>query len=97
MSALPKFSKQNNHSVHADEGFITFNISGVSQKHNVHDRRIKSTYLSYDKVWELLLNTATKYSAQYFYLAPKFPRQLEFNDDMRVLACMSGANKKRTG
>ena len=49
------------------------------------------------KVWELLLNTATNYSAQYFYLAPKFPRQLEFNEEMQVLCCMSGANKKRTG
>ena len=47
------------------------------------------------KVWELLLRTAQNYSAQYFYLAPKFPRQLKFNGEMRVLACMSGANRKR--
>lgn len=47
------------------------------------------------KVWELLLRTAENYSAQYFYLAPKFPRQLKFDGKMRVLACMSGANRKR--
>ena len=29
------------------------------------------------RVWELLLRTAENYSAQYFYLAPKFPRQLK--------------------
>ena len=48
------------------------------------------------RVWELLLRTAENYSAQYFYLAPKFPRQLKFDGEMRVLACMSGANRKRT-
>ena len=37
-SALPNFSKQNNHSGHADEGCITNNISDVSQKHSVHDK-----------------------------------------------------------
>ena len=47
------------------------------------------------RVWELLLRTAENYSAQYFYLAPKFPRQLKFDGTMRVLACMSGANRKR--
>ena len=41
-------------------------------------------------VWEMLLATATEYSAQYFYLAPKFPRQLEFTDDMTVTTCNSG-------
>ena len=40
---------ENNHSVHAEEGCITINISDVSQKYNVHDRRnIKSIYLSYE-------------------------------------------------
>ena len=33
------FSKRNNHSVHADERYITHNICGVSQKHSVLDRR----------------------------------------------------------
>jgi hypothetical protein len=47
------------------------------------------------KVWKLLLQTATNFSAQYFYLAPKFPRQLEFNNDMRVIMCVNGTTKPR--
>lgn len=44
-------------------------------------------------VWDLLLHTATNFSAQYLYLAPKFPRQLEYNDDMTVTFVNNGMNK----
>ena len=44
-------------------------------------------------VWDLLLHTATNYSAQYLYLAPKFPRQLEYNEDMTVVFVHNGLNK----
>ncbi len=47
------------------------------------------------KVWKLLLETAANYSAQYFYLAPKFPHQLDFDGNMRVHFCLSGTLKKR--
>ena len=54
------------------------------------------------KVWKLLLDTATNYSAQYFYFAPKFPRNLEFNDNMTVIICFNGRvrngeNEKKNG
>ena len=47
------------------------------------------------KVWRLLLQTATNFSAQYFYLAPKFPRHLPFNDKMTVVMCVNGSASKR--
>ncbi len=46
-------------------------------------------------MWRQLMETAAKYSAQYFYLAPKFPRQLDFNDDVTVILCQNGAASKR--
>ena len=36
------------------------------------------------RVWELLVETADNHSAQFFYLAPKFPEQLEFDDKMHI-------------
>ena len=44
-------------------------------------------------VWDLLLHTATNYSAQYLYLAPKFPRKLRYNEDMTVVFVHNGMNK----
>ena len=46
-------------------------------------------------VWDLLLNTANNYSSQYFYMAPKFPRHLEFSEKMSVAICHNGATRKR--
>ena len=43
------------------------------------------------KVWQLLLRIATNYSAQYFYFAPKFPRNLDFSDKMRIIFCVTGS------
>ena len=40
-------------------------------------------------VWGLLLRTAKSYSAQYIYVSPKFPRNLDF-DDVTVVMCMNG-------
>ena len=38
----------------------------------------------------MLLETATQYSAQYFYLAPKFPRLLTYTKGMNLLMCLNG-------
>ena len=46
-------------------------------------------------VWQMLLRTAAQYSAQYLYLAPKFPRGLPFSDDMSVTVCFSGLVDKK--
>ena len=40
-------------------------------------------------VWDLLLETAKNYSAQYIYVSPKFPRGLPF-DDVNVVVCFKG-------
>ncbi len=47
------------------------------------------------RIWKQLLETSEKYSAQYFYLAPKFPRHLEFTDKVTVILCQNGAVGKR--
>ncbi len=46
-------------------------------------------------IWRQLMETAAKYSAQYFYFAPKFPRSLDFNDDVTVVLCNNGSAQKR--
>jgi hypothetical protein len=35
------------------------------------------------KVWAMLLQVCRQYQAQYFYMAPKFPRSLPFDDQVR--------------
>ena len=45
------------------------------------------------RVWGLLLETATRYSAQYFYLAPKFPRLLNYTSGINMLMCLNGSGK----
>ncbi len=42
------------------------------------------------RVWELLVENAKTHSAQFFYLAPKFPRQLVFDDHMHIHVCYNG-------
>lgn len=49
------------------------------------------------EVWRLLVATAEDYSAQYFYMAPKFPRKLEFSSRQSVLFCFSGRAWRRRG
>jgi hypothetical protein len=34
------------------------------------------------KVWAMLLQVCRQYQAQYFYMAPKFPRSLPFDDQV---------------
>lgn len=46
-------------------------------------------------VWQLLVDTAQKHSAQFFYLAPKFPRQLTFDDNMHIHVCFNGSMRRR--
>ena len=33
-------------------------------------------------VWKMLLDVCSKHQAQYFYMAPKFPYSLPFNDQV---------------
>ena len=47
-------------------------------------------------VWEMLMKTATNFSAQYLYFAPKFPRELEFNREMTVAFCLNGSLVKNS-
>lgn len=41
-------------------------------------------------VWKMLLDVCSKHQAQYFYMAPKFPYSLPFNDQVTLLICNSG-------
>jgi hypothetical protein len=41
-------------------------------------------------VWKLLVETAKNHSAQFFYLAPKFPQQLQFDEHMNIHVCYNG-------
>jgi len=45
-------------------------------------------------VWDQLLNVCRKYKAQYFYMAPKFPYSLPFNDQVNIVVCNNGAVNK---
>jgi hypothetical protein len=35
------------------------------------------------QVWAMLLKVCREYQAQYFYMAPKFPYSLPFDDQVR--------------
>lgn len=45
-------------------------------------------------VWDQLLNVCRKYKAQYFYMAPKFPYSLPFDDQVTIVVCNNGAVSK---
>ena len=47
------------------------------------------------QVWRLLAKTADERSAQFLYLAPKFPKNLEFDDSMLCHICYNGEIHKR--
>ena len=47
------------------------------------------------QVWRLLAKTASERSAQFLYLAPKFPKNLEFDDSMLCHICYNGDVFKR--
>ena len=42
------------------------------------------------QVWRLLSKTADESSSQFIYLAPKFPKNLEFDDSMLCHICYNG-------
>ena len=42
------------------------------------------------QVWRLLAKTADESSSQFVYLAPKFPKNLEFDDSMLCHICYNG-------
>jgi len=46
-------------------------------------------------VWSMLLEVCKVHSAQYFYMAPKFPYNLPFDDQVTILVCNSGAAEKK--
>ncbi len=49
------------------------------------------------KVWELLLSTTFHHTAQYFYIAPRFPLNLPFSEDITVTFCYNGAIESNKG
>ena len=42
------------------------------------------------RVWEILVDTANQHSAQFFYLAPKYPQGLQFEKNMHIHVCFNG-------
>ena len=46
------------------------------------------------QVWRLLAKTADESSSQFIYLAPKFPKNLEFDDSMLCHICYNGDVQK---
>ena len=42
------------------------------------------------KIWDLLAKTAEGFSAQYFYIAPKFPNNLKLTQNTAVVFCFNG-------
>jgi len=42
------------------------------------------------RVWEILVDTANEHSAQFFYLAPKYPQGLQFEKNMHIHVCFNG-------
>ena len=45
-------------------------------------------------VWEILVDTANEHSAQFFYLAPKYPQGLQFEKNMHIHVCFNGGMDK---
>merc|ERR1712083_1294106 len=41
-------------------------------------------------VWDQLLKVCKQHKAQYFYMAPKFPYSLPFNEQVTMLICNNG-------
>merc|ERR1712179_245177 len=41
-------------------------------------------------VWDQLLKVCKQHEAQYFYMAPKFPYSLPFNEQVTMLICNNG-------
>ena len=41
-------------------------------------------------VWEILVDSANDHSAQFFYLAPKYPHGLQFEKNMHIHVCFNG-------
>ena len=42
------------------------------------------------RVWEILVDSAETHSAQFLYLAPKFPQTLKFDENMHIHTCFNG-------
>ena len=42
------------------------------------------------RVWEILVDSANEHSAQFFYLAPKYPHDLDFERSMHIHMCFNG-------
>ena len=42
------------------------------------------------RVWQILVDTAIEHSAQFFYLAPKYPQGLQFEKNMHIHVCFNG-------
>ena len=42
------------------------------------------------RVWGILVDTANEHSAQFFYLAPKYPQGLQFEKNMHIHVCFNG-------
>ena len=42
------------------------------------------------RVWTILVDTANEHSAQFFYLAPKYPQGLQFEKNMHIHVCFNG-------
>ena len=45
-------------------------------------------------VWSMLLDVCKDHSAQYFYMAPKFPYNLPFDDQVGI-SCWVGKNQQK--
>merc|ERR1712096_474285 len=46
-------------------------------------------------VWDMLLQVCETHKAQYFYMAPKFPYSLPFNEQVTMLICNNGGVMKK--
>lgn len=42
------------------------------------------------EVWKILMEEATKTSTQFFFIAQKFPKNLQFGEDIKFHICMNG-------
>merc|ERR1719510_2206338 len=47
-------------------------------------------------VWDQLLKVCKQHEAQYFYMAPKFPYSLPFNEQVTMLICNNGNVGKKS-
>ena len=43
-----------------------------------------------EQVWKLLVETAENHSAQFLYMAPKYPSSLKFDKNMHIHTCFNG-------